>query len=345
MPSVAAQFARDGDTVEIAAGEYPGDVAVWKAHNLAIRGVGGLARLPARGAAAEGKAIWVVKGDNTLIENVEFSGARVSDRNGAGIRFEGAGLTVRHCVFRGNENGILCGANNRSDLVVEHSEFDRNGHGDGQSHNIYCGAQRSLTLRFNYIHHANVGHQVKSRAEKTLVLYNRIGDEGGGNASYSIDLSNGGVAVVLGNLIHKGRLAENYTMISFGAEGYSHRENALYVANNTMVSDREAGTRFVFVRTGAGEVRVANNLTLGKGKLLEGPGEERGNMQASSSDFRDAGAWDFRLAARSAAVGAAIDAGSAAGMRLRPTMEYAHKAQATPRRAESLDLGAFSRGK
>jgi hypothetical protein len=41
VPSAAAKAARDGDVVEIRAGTYSGDVAVWRASNLVIRGVGG----------------------------------------------------------------------------------------------------------------------------------------------------------------------------------------------------------------------------------------------------------------------------------------------------------------
>lgn len=41
VPSAAAKAARDGDVVEIRAGTYSGDVAVWLASNLVIRGVGG----------------------------------------------------------------------------------------------------------------------------------------------------------------------------------------------------------------------------------------------------------------------------------------------------------------
>jgi hypothetical protein len=46
-----------------------------------IRAVGGRARLRADGAHAEGKAIWVIKGNDTTIEGVEFSGAEVPDQN------------------------------------------------------------------------------------------------------------------------------------------------------------------------------------------------------------------------------------------------------------------------
>ena len=40
---------------------------------------------------AGGKAIWLDTAKNLTVENIEFSGARVPDRNGAGIRAEGEG--------------------------------------------------------------------------------------------------------------------------------------------------------------------------------------------------------------------------------------------------------------
>src|SRR5690349_404830 len=102
-PSAAARVARDGDTVEIDAGIYAGDAAVWRGNRLTIRGLGGRAHLRADGAHAEGKAIWVIKGNDTTIEGLEFSGATVPDHNGAGVRLEGAGLVVRDCYFHDNE--------------------------------------------------------------------------------------------------------------------------------------------------------------------------------------------------------------------------------------------------
>ena len=70
-PSAAAQIARDGDVIEIDAGAYDGDAAVWRQHRLTIRGLGGRAHLRANGAHAEGKAIWVIKGNDTTIEGIE----------------------------------------------------------------------------------------------------------------------------------------------------------------------------------------------------------------------------------------------------------------------------------
>jgi hypothetical protein len=196
-PSAAAKIARDGDVIEIDAGNYDGDAASWTQNGLTIRGVGGRAHLRAAGAHAEGKAIWVIKGANTTIENVEFSGAVVGDGNGAGIRQEGAGLIVRNSFFHHNQNGILAGRNDASDIVIEHSEFASNGNGEGNTHNIYIGEVRSFTLRYSSVHHAVVGHDVKSRALTNHIAYNRIMDENDGRSSYAIDLSNGGLGFVI----------------------------------------------------------------------------------------------------------------------------------------------------
>jgi len=91
-PSDVAKVAKDGDIIEIAEGTWRNGNTVWRQDNLTIRGFGGRAHLKADGTLAEGKAIWVVKGKNTTIENIEFSGARVKDQNGAGIRQEGTNL-------------------------------------------------------------------------------------------------------------------------------------------------------------------------------------------------------------------------------------------------------------
>ena len=83
-PSQAIQAAKEGDRIEIEAGEYAGDVATIRANHLTICGVGnGRAKLAARGKDAGGKAIWVVVGSDLTVENIEFSGARVRDRAAA----------------------------------------------------------------------------------------------------------------------------------------------------------------------------------------------------------------------------------------------------------------------
>jgi hypothetical protein len=341
-PSAAAEIARDGDIIEIDAGPYEGDAAVWRQHRLTIRGVGGRAHLRANGAHAEGKAIWVIKGDDTTIESVEFSGAKVTDQNGAGIRLEGAGLTVRDCHFHDNENGILTGANPWSDIVVEHSEFAHNGAGDGQTHNLYIGGVRSFTLRFSYIHHAIVGHNVKSRALKNVITYNRIMDEENGRASYDIEFPNGGLAFVIGNVIQQGPVTENSTIVSYGAEGLRQPLNELYFVNNTVVNERPAGGRFLFVRAGTSTARIVNNVFSGQGELLSGPGKLSNNVALIRTAFANPDDFDYRLKVGAAAIDHGRDPGSAHGVELRPNAEYGHKARKKTRGSRGkLDAGAF----
>jgi hypothetical protein len=323
-PSDAARIARDGDVIEIDAGTYPGDTAIWTQNDLTIRGVGGRAHLRAGDALAEDKAIWVIKGANATVEHIEFSDAAVRYRNGAGIRQEGAGLTVRHCYFHDNENGILSGVNPASDIVIEHSEFARNGHGDGYSHNLYIGRARSLTVRFSYLHRAVVGHNLKSRAQTNDVRYNRIVDYDDGRSSYAIDLPNGGLSYVIGNVLQQGPATENDAIVAYGAEGLDHPRNELYFVNNTVVNGLPEGGRFVLV-TGIPEVvRIVNNIFSGPGELLGGPGALENNVRVEPSVFVDPAAGDFRLSEDSPPLPPGIDPGSANGVGLAPAAEYVH---------------------
>jgi hypothetical protein len=131
-PCAAFAAAHDGDIIEIAGGTtYSGDVCGIYHNSLIIRGVNGRPRIDAAGQNALGKGTWVVDGNNVTVENVEMLGAKVPDQNGAALRLEATGFTLRTSFIHDNENGILSGANTASDIVIENSEFGHNGFGDG----------------------------------------------------------------------------------------------------------------------------------------------------------------------------------------------------------------------
>ena len=192
------------------------------------------------------------RGNDIVVENVEFSGARARTRNGSGIRFFGRNLTVRDSYFHDNEDGVLTWTAPDSDILIERSVFAHNGAGDGQSHNIYIGNIRNFTLRFSHSHDSVRGHEVKSRARINHIEYNRLTDEDDGNSSYLVDLPEGGYAYVVGNVLEKGGHAENPNAIAFASEKpgvrradcgwsttrfYNRRLDATFVANRSKCAD------------------------------------------------------------------------------------------------------------
>lgn len=340
--AAAAKIVPDGGVVEVDAGEYRGDVAVWVNKNVRVRAVGGRVRLDAAGAAAEGKGIWVVRGGKVEVDGFDFVNAAVPDRNGAGIRLEKGHLVVRNSTFTHNENGILTGGDKAGIVEIESCEFGYNGFGDGQSHNLYVGGIARLSVTGSYFHHANVGHLLKSRAAENHIFYNRLTDETGGKASYELELPNGGVAYVVGNVIQQSSTTENPNIISYGAEGSRWPVNALYLVNNTLVDNRPQNGVFLRVRQGLGTVTAVNNLLVGQGKLdAAGPGDFRNNLNVDWDEFVLAVREDYHLRPASKLRGKAIEPPTVPGVDLRPIKEYVHPRSARDVAPKKLSPGAF----
>ncbi|MET0962578.1 MAG: right-handed parallel beta-helix repeat-containing protein [Noviherbaspirillum sp.] len=354
----AAKLARSGDTILVEAGVYSGDVAVFTQDQLTIRVRGGRARLNASGAHAEGKGIWVVRGGHIVVENFEFVGARVPDHNGAGIRFEKGRLVLRNCLFRDNENGILTSGNKQAELEIENSEFDRNGTENGRGHQLYVGEIAALKVSGSYFHHAVGGHLLKSRAAISTVMYNRLSDENGGQASYEMEFPNGGQAYVVGNIIEQSATTQNSAIVVAGLEGYRWPKNELYLVNNTIIDDRAADGIFLRTAPGMQVLKAMNNLLVGErkrdfgifsgdmkntlrdaGKSMVLPdlgtrqgddgmkAEVRNNFNPAREEFAQAAQLDYRLRERSPLAGKYLAPGSANGVDLTPRAEYAHPAQ------------------
>jgi len=320
-PAAAATEARDGDVILIEGGDYAGDTAVWPQNDLLLRGVHGRPRMIAQGPLAEGKAIWVIKGENVTVENVEFSGARVPSLNGAGIRAEGTGLTVRASRFLNNQMGLLTDNDDSNSLVVEFSEFGFNGMSDGRYHHgLYAGRIGSLTVRFSYFHHGLDGHLLKSRAQVNDVRYSRFIDGENGQASYELEFPESGDVTILGNVVDQSATSPNEHVISYAAEAKGAAGGRVLVAYNTMLT-RRPGT--VFVTTHASRtVRVAFNVFAGADSVrTQGALELTGNALVSLNDFQNSGAGDYRLTRSAAQKTANISREPAQLDRIRPMFE------------------------
>ena len=342
-PCAAIAAADAGDVIEIDAGTYARDMCAINKRGLTLRGVGGRPIVDAQGGGFGGKGIWVVSADDVTIENLELRNAAVPDKNGAGIRQEGANLTVRDVVFRDNQNGILAGDNPNSTITIEGCEFVGNGAGDGQSHNLYINHVQKLVFRGNWTHQAKVGHLLKSRAAESLIEANRItGEEG--TSSYELEFPNGGFTIVRGNVIEQGPNTENPAILSYGAEG-AHARNPshdLIVSHNTFVNHRNGSTTFVRVADAMldGELHILNNIFSGSGTVSNATVTEIGSC--TTPTFVDAVSFDFHQAAGSAC----LDNGSAdLDERARPTLQYVHPTSTEGRVfVGAPDPGAFELG-
>jgi len=353
-PCQAFAVAKPGDVVEITGNTtYSGDVCAIKPAKLTIRGVNGRPKIDAAGKNALGKGIWVVQGNDMVIENVEMFGAKVADKNGAALRLEGTNFTLRSAFLHDNENGILTGANTASKITIEYSEFGHNGNGTGQTHNLYIGKVASLTYRYNFSHDADVGHNLKSRALVNTIAYNRFsstapgqaGTTASGKPSYEIDLPNAGTSYIIGNVIQQPSVHSNPALVSYGVEGATNPGHDLYVVNNTFLNDDSSRGNFVFVGTGVTKkILLQNNIFAGTGTLTNQVGAvEKTNYRAAAPGFVNRASYDLRPIASALVINAASDPGKAAsGVSLKPGAVYKHTASGATRPVVgALDIGAY----
>jgi hypothetical protein len=272
LPSAAIRDARDGDTVQIAAGKYA-DCAVVSVNNLVIEGLGANASAVLADKSCDNKGLLVTDGTNITIRNLTLAHARSSFHNGAGIRAEGKNLTIEHVKFIDDENGILSAPVPDSTITIRDSEFT----GDGRceedcAHGVYAGVIALLRVEHSKFFETRQGHHIKSRALRTEVIGCDISDGPNGTASYEIETPNGGSLVVRDNRIEKGPQAENHTaVIMIGAEGVNRPTLEITIEHNIVRNDGSFPTTFVFNMSTTKAVLKGNKLS-GKIEPLHGDG-------------------------------------------------------------------------
>lgn len=360
--SSIAKELQDGDVVEIDAGTYrcTEQSIVWTANNITVAAVGGRATFDATGCPITGdKGIFNPRGSNMIIDNIAFIGARGPSNNDSGIRLDGGGYVyVSKSYFGNSQNGILFTPTVAADIVVDHSEFSSNGNclnPSGCGHNIYISNPqnaKSFVLRFSYSHDADTGHEVKSRAQVNYILYNRLADEAKGDASYGVDIPNGGLTYIIGNVVQKGPDAKNGNSMAYAEEpGSPNPIQKVYIVNNTIVNDvADANHRWaLLLGPGVSEAEMINNLMVdfpSSDRVVDGPSagvlKQKNNLITNSPGFYNQEARNFYLTASSPAVDAGIDPGSVNGFSLIPRYQFQFPAAAVARPVSgALDAGAY----
>ncbi|MCX7590169.1 MAG: hypothetical protein N2255_00935, partial [Kiritimatiellae bacterium] len=244
--------------------------------------------------------------------------------------------------------------------------FDHCGHSAGSvaTHSVYISQRCTrLTFRYNYSTHTHDGHLLKSRAKESWVMYNRLTDEDGAGSAVA-DFPNGGLVVLVGNLMHKGPKGHNNRMIAVGMEGLKHERNEIYVVNNTMWWNNRRPNEAWFVRLenrrpavgpASGQETdpqprakavILNNICIGPiGIINREEAQLDGNLLFRSPEeagFVDFDKFDFHLKPTSPCRDRGRNPGEVDGISLKPVFHYLHPASFEKRPEDgALDVGAY----
>jgi hypothetical protein len=236
----------------------------------------------------------------------------------------------------------------KSEIRIEHSEFAYNGAGDGFSHNLYINHVKSLVFQYNYTHHPFYGHALKSRALTNIIIYNRITDEDG-DASYEIDIPNGGPCLIMGNIIQQSRFGENNSIISYAREGLTNPgPHNLFFIHNTVVNNKDRGIA-LNVQSNIDTVLNINNVFAGPMTILTGipktyiPQSNSVHDQLDYFSFISKDTYDYHLTSKSPGIDSAMKLKrSYLNYSLVPLKEYLHPLTWKMRfNDDKPDIGAY----
>ena len=165
--SAAVAASGDGDVIRLAAGTYY-ECAVLPQRDLLLEGDG--ADTVLSDTTCQGKALIVAVGDRITIRNLTLARARVPDRNGAGVRLEGQGVTLDRVRFENNQVGVLAGAAGAGTVLIRDCTFSGGGvSGERPSFAVWVGAVGRLRIERS-VFEAVKGGQVSTAAAQSEVV-------------------------------------------------------------------------------------------------------------------------------------------------------------------------------
>ena len=325
----ALSRAGDGDLIAVMEGDHDAAVGVITQKKLTLRGIGRRPVLRAGGHTADGRAMLVVRDGDVTLENLELRGARAATGNGAGVRLEKGRLRIERCALLDHEIGLSTANDADTELAIVDSEFgEAPRSAGGLPHLLHVGRIARLSITGSRFHQGWEGHLIKSRARVNDIRYNLIFDGWQGAASYEIDLPNGGLTWLVGNIIGQGPGAANRALVAYGNDGQAWPGSALYMSHNTLLSGGAWPARYVRIFEDrlppATPLFLVNNVAAGIGFLETWmPGTLQGNVRTLGRWLRAPAMLDFALPDGSPLRAQAVDAAQVNGQDLRPTAEFA----------------------
>lgn len=214
--------------------------------------------------------------DGCMVEGFELFGAHNREKNGAGVRINGANnILIKGCDIHDNDNGIMSNGNGAGlagvNQKIEYCRIHHNGV-DEYSHNLYLDGE-SVVISFCEISNSSYGHNLKNRARFILVQYCYIHDAA--NRELDIVDSKGtgrsrSDAVLVGNIIVKDPLSSgNKQVIHFGEDGKYSRNGVIYMVHNTIVTPFSAPV--LLLSSSDAGANLVGNLVYYNGKQNAGP--------------------------------------------------------------------------
>lgn len=268
-----ASSLKPGDVVQVT-----GDVTYLGGVRLTKSGTAG-SKIRIVGVRVNGKRPVLSGGANTIefaANHLVFEGFEVTGGSSRCVYHHGHDITIRDSVIHDcPAHGVLGADSGSGSLTLEHSEVYRSGSGD-RLHQIYMATDETMypgavfRMQHCYVHDANGGNNVKSRAERNEIYYNwiegayyheleLIGPDGQTESLKREDSD------VVGNVLYQGYTTRSHYPIRIGGDGTGQTHGRYRFVNNTVVLGN-ASTAAVFrIFDGIESVEMHNNALFRQG--------------------------------------------------------------------------------
>jgi len=196
-----------------------------------------------------------------------------------------------------------------------------------------------------------MGHLVKSRAIENHIEYNKLTHEDTNEESWrfnsNIDMPQGGIAYVIGNILHQGPKGGRF-MLSYAKENQDNPGCNCYIINNTFINESSECT-FLHCPVEGYNVNFVNNIFCGAVNLTTGPATWKGDNNLLTTDFSmfNSASCNYSLkAVAKEAIDKGIDPGEGDGCSLLPAKQYDDKCNFKDRviKGSAIDMGALEFG-